>query len=193
MLRTFLALTLESAARERLVRVGREVCAALGPESAHLRPTRPEQLHLTIAFLGDTQQEQVAEVTAVVERVGQRHAPFCLHADQFLYLPKPKRVQAVALGLADVQGCAEALARDLASGLARVGFEFEQRRFLAHVTLFRSRKPFRYRPEFPVDVGPTVGQIAVTLGRISYYASFLEASGARHELLSTAALGAPTS
>ena len=191
MLRTFLALTLDVAERDRIVELqgelGERLCA-LGP----LRPTRPEQLHVAVAFLGDTDPAAVTQVAAVAEQIAERHGPFILHAERLRYLPKPSRTQVVALELADAGGSAAALALEMTSSLSALGWHFEPRRFLPHVTMFRSRKPFRCSPQLLAEPWPIPGEPVVKLSQVAYFASFLQATGARYELLSTAPLGTLT-
>jgi RNA 2',3'-cyclic 3'-phosphodiesterase len=189
MLRTFLALTLDAIARGCMVQFQSELQSILRPVAPSLRPTRPEQLHITLAFLGDTPDEQVPHIKAIVDQVAQRHPLFELTSGPCRGLPKPRRTQVVALDLCDANRCCEQLAADIVTCLATLGFVFERRPFLPHLTLFRSRKPFRLPAADALDAESQLPRTVLRLTEVAHYASFLEASGARYELLSASPLG----
>jgi 2'-5' RNA ligase len=190
-LRTFLALTLEPAALDRVAQCQEQLRKQLKPRAEALRPMRPDQLHVTLAFLVDTPTDLVPELRSLVEQVALHHQPLSLPVEHVTFLPKPMRSRVVALGLSEPKGRAESLASELWHGLVALGWSREQRRFLPHITLFRSRNPVPIEPWPEAGLAPAVGDIVLRLGQIAHYASVLEASGARYELLSATPLGIP--
>lgn len=187
-LRTFIALTLEREERDVLARLSQDLHAALPPSGA-LRSTRPEQLHLTTVFLGDTDTTLIPSVSSIISEVAARRPAPVLEGAEIVYLPHARHVRVVALAFSDREQAAAGLAQELKERLAPLGFAFEQRPFLPHVTLLRSGKPFRAQSDPPWLAQQKLEQIVLRLGRLTYYASHLEAKGAWHEVLSSALLG----
>lgn len=128
------------------VEASEEVRAALGRVQQQLRrddlPVRwvhPETMHLTLHFLGETEEPRVAAVvTAMQELRGQ--APVVLRLGQLGAFPNTRRPNVLWVG---VEGDTSALAQmqqRLATALAPLGFPGDNRPFRAHLTLGRVRR-----------------------------------------------------
>jgi len=124
----FFALSPPPPERRRLSAAAQRVTTA---QRAPGRPTATAQLHMTLAFLGEfDDDEPIARARAAGERV--RAAPFSIRIDQadsfgptwYLASAEP------APELAEMQA-------QLASELAQAGFTLEARPFHAHVTFQR--------------------------------------------------------
>lgn len=53
--------------------------------------TAPENLHLTLAFLGNTSDQELAEVCSAMKQIGKRHSPFKLEIAHLQYGPDKER------------------------------------------------------------------------------------------------------
>ena len=116
-----------------LDREGREAVAAYQAALRRLGVrgnfTRPENLHITLAFLGEQPDERAAaEALETVEREPGR--VLLDRLDSF------DRSSLLVMGASE-DGDIRALAADAASALRRAGFSLEKRRYKAHVTLCR--------------------------------------------------------
>lgn len=133
-IRAFVAIELPDEVKADLER---QVATLRQADVWGLRLARPEAVHLTLKFLAEISQSQVAQVAAAVKRVSANHEPFSLEmAGAGVFPPKgPARVLWVGLG-GDVEGLA-ALQRDVEDALAAVGFAKEGRGFTPHLTLAR--------------------------------------------------------
>jgi 2'-5' RNA ligase len=96
------------------------------------RPVATENLHITLAFLGnvDEQQHQCIEVMAGAVRC----PPFELLLDQVGYWPRPR---VLWLGASDTPEPLVALAGVLHAGATECGLSLDARPFQAHLTLKR--------------------------------------------------------
>ena len=92
----------------------------------------PNNLHITLAFLGSVEAEKVALANAAADAVGGR--PFELLLDCIDYWRKP-RILCLTAGTTPTE--LEQLAGDLAGNLRAAGFELDKRPFRAHLTLAR--------------------------------------------------------
>ena len=73
-LRTFIAVELDDEARRQLKTLQMALQPLVPPSL--VRWVAPENVHITLKFLGDTQPDQVAAVTSALDGIGPTLAPF---------------------------------------------------------------------------------------------------------------------
>ena len=136
-MRLFFALWPDEAVRERLTLWSRELRAVCGG-----RPTRPENLHITLAFLGGVDDARVA----TVERAASEARPSTVS----LVLDQPgywKHNRIAWAGASAVPSQLEALVADLRGALTRAEIAFDAKKgFVSHVTLLRDAREPRAMP-----------------------------------------------
>jgi RNA 2',3'-cyclic 3'-phosphodiesterase len=99
------------------------------------RAMRREMLHLTLAFIGSVDDEQLAQLRRVVADVS---APaFDLGLDRVAWWRHNRIVWA---GTAATPPALESLVRDLNQGLREAGFRLDERPFAVHLTLVRNAR-----------------------------------------------------
>ncbi len=123
----FFALWPDDAVRAQLVHWSRELHAACGG-----RPTRVENLHLTLAFLGSVEDERAAGVERAANEVAPRAATLVL--DQPGYW-KHNRIAWAGASVVPLE--LESMVSELRSALARSHIGFDSKGFVSHVTLLR--------------------------------------------------------
>ncbi len=99
------------------------------------RPVDPEKLHMTVAFLGDVVDTQIAAVCACMDRLPIPRTN--LSIDRLGFWPRNGIVWA---GSRTPDPALQECASDLRERLARLGFRVERRPFSPHVTLLRRAK-----------------------------------------------------
>ena len=99
----------------------------------------PENLHLTLAFLGELDTGQVAEAAEAVRAATVGRSTWDVSWGQGGAFPTLQRPRVLWLGLADEAATREMQAR-LSAELARRGFRGEDRPFRPHLTLARVRR-----------------------------------------------------
>ncbi|MCW5576442.1 MAG: RNA 2',3'-cyclic phosphodiesterase [Burkholderiales bacterium] len=131
MLRLFFALQPDDAVRGALA----GTAAALQRDCGG-RPPDAENLHLTLAFLGDVPQSRLPALFPLAAAAAETE-PFAMALDRIGWWPRQRLVWAgartVPLPLRSMSGI-------LAGGLRAAGFRTEKRRFLPHVTLLRDAR-----------------------------------------------------
>jgi 2'-5' RNA ligase len=131
--RLFFALWPGDAVRAQLAHWSLELHAVCGG-----RPTRPENLHVTLAFLGSVGEARVAEV----ERAAGEVAPRAIS----LVFDRPgywKHNRIAWAGASVVPPELEALVTELRSALTRLRIGFDAKGFASHVTLLRDAREQR--------------------------------------------------
>jgi RNA 2',3'-cyclic 3'-phosphodiesterase len=136
--RLFVALMPPGEVVEEL-RAGTVALRELVPE---LRWTRPEQWHLTLAFLGEVGEDVIDELARRLNRAAARHPPLSLSlggGGRFGHQVLWTRVQGDRDGLRRLAGSVQAAAR-------RSRLPMEQRPYRPHLTLARSDGGADLRP-----------------------------------------------
>ena len=103
----------------------------LGPG---VKPTQPQQLHVTLKFLGETRLELVADILARLTNVAQQHQAFAWTITGLGAFPEMNHPSVLWAGLEPVEPCLR-LAADVSAVLAPLGFVPEARAFRPHLTL----------------------------------------------------------
>lgn len=110
-------------------------------------PTRKQNLHVTLLFLGFLNEEALPEVIAGVEEAAQASTPFELHFDQIGYFPDNEHPTAVRL-LGQADELLLQLRQNLDHGLGYL--VPDKKSFRPHVTLGKVRRgKFEALPEKP--------------------------------------------
>lgn len=128
--RVFFALWPDARTAKRLHDLAREAYARCGG-----RQTRRENLHMTLAFVGDVAAERLEQLIAVGNRVGAE--AFMLSVDR---LGGWRHNRIVWAGSREIPERLAGLVLRLNAGLAASGFPVERRGFAAHVTLLRNAR-----------------------------------------------------
>jgi 2'-5' RNA ligase len=133
-LRCFIAINLPESVKNILTGLQQE----LGQCGADIRWVRPENIHLTLKFLGDINKEAVEDIVKILELAGEEHAAFDFEIFGAGVFPNMKSPRVLWVGLKTGELFA-ALHQMIEKGAASLGFKAEKRRFLPHLTLGRFR------------------------------------------------------
>ncbi len=136
--RLFIAINAPSALLAALTTTQRRLQRKLA--AFPLRWTRPDGIHLTLKFLGDTDPARIPEITDALSRVAAQHAPFELPVGGLGMFPNARRPNVLWVGLTDADHRLQHLAADVDKALARLGWQREKRSFNGHLTLARVKK-----------------------------------------------------
>jgi len=104
-----------------------------------LRRAGPELLHVTLAFLGATPAERLADIAAATAAAAAGHAHFEIELAPLGRFPPRGRPRVVWLGLAEGAEHVVALAASVRAELARRHLRFDPKPASPHVTLARLR------------------------------------------------------
>jgi len=105
-----------------------------------LRWSRPEGIHLTLKFLGDTDPARIPAINEALMRIAERHAPFDLSVGGLGMFPNARRPNVLWVGVEDAAHYLRYLAADVDKAMARLGWQREKRPFNGHLTLARVKK-----------------------------------------------------
>lgn len=128
--------------------VSKEIQDALGRIEPHLKYAgadvkwvKPENIHLTLKFLGEIDARKAEAVKAALDQAARSTKPFDLSIKDIGAFPKIDHPRVIWVGLD--RGAAEtvALAAKVDEALSKLGFPKEERPFSPHLTIGRVRSP----------------------------------------------------
>ncbi len=175
-MRVFVALLPPPAVRRQLG----EIISELRPLAGRARWVAPENLHITLQFLGDLEKCQLAQVKKVCARVAAAQDELLLTTTGLGCFP-PRGQPRVLYLSTDQQQPLRALASALAAQLQPFGFDLPDR-FHAHLTLARLKKSEdRHRRRRLLAFSSP--EISFRLTELALVRSTLTASGSHYEVL----------
>jgi 2'-5' RNA ligase len=133
-LRTFLAIPLNKAVRDRLVSL-QERMTGLG---ADVKWVEPDNLHVTLLFLGEVDERDVMPICSAAAEVGRLHAAISMSVETVGCFPNIHRPRVVWVGVGEGAAEVTALHDALEPPLLELGcYRREERHFTPHITLGR--------------------------------------------------------
>jgi 2'-5' RNA ligase len=144
-----------------------------------VRWVRPENIHLTLKFLGNVQEEILGNLRAALKETCAEHEPFDIGLARLGAFPSARRARILWAGVDAGSDRLRALVTDLESALTPLGFEREKRAFTPHLTLGRVRS----RPANFDDLPTTIGDLRFRVRHIELMESTLSHKGATYRTI----------
>ena len=137
--RCFIAIHVPEAIRGALARLSAEL------RSCRVRAkwARPEQMHLTLRFLGEITPDQCATISAHMAKSTRKLAPFQLRVHGVGAFPNVRRANIIWSGVGPSDGPLAQLQMHCEAAARSAGLTAEPRAFFPHITLTRltDRRP----------------------------------------------------
>jgi 2'-5' RNA ligase len=103
--------------------------------------SRPENIHLTLKFLGEISQTRVEQLSQAASRAASNSIPFTIELKQTGCFPTRASPRVLWIGINDPESKLAELHAHLEEECAKEGFAKEARRYHPHLTVARLRKP----------------------------------------------------
>ncbi|OLC19079.1 MAG: 2'-5' RNA ligase [Chloroflexi bacterium 13_1_40CM_68_21] len=184
-MRLFIAIPLPSDIAQRAF-------AVLPPTLPGLRRVQPDNLHVTLAFLGETPESRLPDVAAAAEDAARAVRRFTLVFDRTGRFPERGRPRVLWLGFADGLPSVERLGEGVSRALRENALEFEDGPLSPHLTLARVRD--EATAEEARTVAATIEKLevpnlSVDVREIAVVQSVLSSKGPRYTARARAPLG----
>jgi len=186
-MRLFIAVPVSEEARRALS----EIQSALAARLPDWRWSKPENLHLTLAFLGETKPEKIPLIEDVIRRNCASVFTFDIGFGGLGAFPSARDPRVIYLGCSRGEKELSLLAQKLIPNLSSAGLVPDaemNRTFRAHLTLAR-RPPGLARQKAAADLKSIIGEesarpsIASPAGAVVLYESRPSASGSEYRPL----------
>lgn len=133
-MRSFIAIDLDGPVRESLSRLQAELKSC----GADVRWVKPENIHLTLKFLGDVGEETAGNIISALEKCCTGVKAFDIEVSGVGVFPDTKSPRVLWAGISG-GGILGELQRKIEDAAAALGFKREKRKFVPHLTLGRFR------------------------------------------------------
>jgi 2'-5' RNA ligase len=133
-LRSFIAIELPESITSALAQLQQE----LKKSGADIRWVKPGNIHLTLKFLGDIDEDIVDDIVRVIKGTCNNYESFNLAIQGAGVFPKGKSPRVIWVGV-NGNPSVNGIKGEIESGLTPLGFEQEKRKFTPHLTLGRFR------------------------------------------------------
>ncbi len=184
MIRLFIALPLEKPVKDRLG----QIIADFKQKGGSVKWVKPENTHLTLRFLGDTDEKLLAKIKTEIDAVASTHPPVATSINIIGGFPNLNRPRVIWVGIEkEIESLAK-MARQMELKIRTLGFEKESRPFKAHLTLARVREPRGNERLFEYLQGYKLEEIPIHFDRIVLFKSTLTSQGPIYERLHEAPL-----
>jgi 2'-5' RNA ligase len=134
-IRSFIAIELSDEARSVLADLQNRLKAVVPPKT--VRWTAPQNIHLTLHFLGEVEVNEVEQVSQAVKTAASNCRPFSLTLTGLGCFPNTRRPRIVWVGVRDKTETLVALHQNLGEGLNVINFKPEDRPYSPHLTIGR--------------------------------------------------------
>jgi len=160
----------------------------LRTHDTNIKWVKPENIHITIKFLGEVSSDIVINIEKAISLVASRHSFFVLHARGTGVFPNFARPRVLWVGINKDSGL-EKIHNDINNELKPLGFEPEDRDFHPHLTIGRVKSPVGLNPLLKDLRGYMDREFGkITVDKLLLVKSTLKPAGAEYEILYSAPL-----
>jgi len=188
-LRLFVAIPVPEPVRKEMARVQDKFRPLAAPDD--VRWVNPQQLHLTLKFLGHVPADAVETVKAALTDACAGMRSLRLHAKGIGFFPNVRSPRVIWVGLENHDQTLANLQRRVEQALTPFTENPAEERFRPHVTLGRFQKFRRHKTEKLIPQALSFGDRVFgewPVREVHLMQSVLSSSGARHTILVSVAL-----
>ena len=135
-IRTFVAIE----ATDEIRAAGQHLIHQFAQRAPGVRWVAPQQIHLTLKFLGDVDEREIYGICSTLERLISRIDHFQVECRDLGAFPSSDRPRTLWMGIRDQTGQLADLQGRIEETLMPLGFPRETRQFHGHLTLGRIRR-----------------------------------------------------
>ncbi len=178
-MRLFIAIEIPDAIKTELSKLQTELRRA----GADVSWTKPENIHLTLRFLGEVGEWQLDDLKRLCAEIAAEFQPFSLRLKDTGYFPNFRQPRVLWVGLAGETGIAAELQERLEEGLITIGFDQQDKPFKAHLTIGRVKSGKNVKQLVAASDMYPLPELSFEVGEIVLMKSDLHPAGARYTAL----------
>lgn len=154
-----------------------------------VRWINPQQLHMTVKFLGDIPDSDVTRVSEAVDRGAAKCTPFTISLCGCGCFPPRGPVRIVWIGAEETTGTIIQSAKEIIGELVDVGFEPEPREWSPHITIGRVRDDRSHGGIRDAVEASSLETLHQSVQSVSVMSSVLSKQGPTYTAIHTTELG----
>lgn len=183
-MRLFIATPISPEVEKELARIISALKNAGGP----IKWVAPTNIHLTLKFLGDSEENLIQQIKKIIDEVAAKHQPIPTTLNSLGAFPTMARPRVYWVDLKGGSSELGQIAAELDDAVHELGFEKENRPFRAHLTLGRVKFPKGLNQMNEILKTIRVNPVQQTFDRIILFKSTLTQRGSIYEILNEAKL-----
>jgi len=145
---------------------------------------KTEKLHLTLKFLGDTEEKHLRELEKQVEKIAAGMTNFELQIAETGVFPNGRNPRVLWIDVKDEQGNLAKINGRLEAECEKIGFAREKRKYVPHLTIGRIREPNRARELVRKHLENKFEPVEFAVSEIVIYESKLLPTGSVYSVMS---------
>lgn len=138
LMRLFIAFNLSGSIRKSLSTQITHLGKILG--TTGVKWVNPRGIHLTLKFLGETQEQKIAQIQNSLGIISSRFSPFDIQIGNFGCFPHSRKPRVIWIGVQDMSGNLLKVHHEIEMEFRKIGFKAENRPFSGHLTLGRIKR-----------------------------------------------------
>ncbi len=131
-IRSFIAININDSLRGKIG----DIVNGLVETNADVRWVKSENLHITLKFLGNINEEEIQLIKDVLMKVSSKYYSFGILLENIGCFPNIKRPRIIWIGIRDSSAIIQ-IYKDIDKMLFKAGFEKEKKAFSPHITIGR--------------------------------------------------------
>lgn len=175
-MRTFIAIEIPSEIKSALAALQTELRRA----GADVSWTKPENIHLTLKFLGEVDERRIGEIEKVCVSLAAEFQPFTLSLNDTGVFPNARQPRIIWAGLAGEIEKAVEMQKRLDERIALIGFGREEKAFRPHLTIGRVKSNRKTRELIALADAHRLPALSFVISEIVLMKSELHPAGARY-------------
>ncbi|MCX5707048.1 MAG: RNA 2',3'-cyclic phosphodiesterase [Candidatus Omnitrophica bacterium] len=158
----------------------------LKKSGADLKLVKPENIHLTLKFLGEIDENKLTKISPILETLLQNKTAFQIKLSSLGTFPKINSPRVVWVGMALGEQEVKIIAGELEEKLEKIGIPKEDKPFSSHITIARVKSGLNKEKLVQAinDLGKDYTQsLEFTAEKITLFKSTLMPTGPIYEVL----------
>ncbi len=184
-LRCFIAIDVPETIKKSIA----DMTFSLKQTGADVKWVAPENTHITLQFMGDTQESLIPAIKGDLDKILAHYTPFYIKITEISCFPSGKRPRVIWIEMEESQTLIN-LKKDIEDEMAKFGYQKEDRIFTPHITIGRI-KSYKNISELlkRIDGAKTMRFPAFKANNITLMKSDLQPSGAKYYCLTEIPFG----
>jgi 2'-5' RNA ligase len=134
-MRTFIAIPLPKETKDLLSGLQNQLKSC----GADVKWVQPQNIHLTLKFLGEINEEELNKISLILEEIANKISVLTVSIDSIGAFPRINSPRIIWTGLGQGDNEIKILAKELEERLNEIGIPKEEKPFSSHITLGRMR------------------------------------------------------
>ena len=182
-MRTFIAIELPPQIKTALFKLQEQ----LKQSGADVKWVEPQNIHLTLKFLGEVEEEKITKIIQIIRDVAETNNVFQAHISSLGAFPKISFPRVIWVGINQGDNETKLIVKELEEKIQKLGIPKEEKAFSSHITLARVKSP-KNKDKLvqllkSLEGSLTAENLGFSVNKITLFRSILSPKGPTYEIL----------